>query len=259
MGQTRNVMIGTPCYGGLVTQVYLQSLIKLVAEVKVLGAPGETQVGLAVRTHQDSLVTRARNSIVAAFLDEPLLTHLMFIDADTGFEPLQIKRMLDFDHEVVAGVYPVKAIDWNRIAQRAAGQHLSGEQLRTIGLSYVGVTCTGAEREERDGFVTAQYAGTGFMLIRRDAIEKLIAAYPETKYRSAHVNEPPSEHRYNFFDCQIAADGIYLSEDYTFCQRWRKLGGKVWLDLRSELKHVGTFEFQGTPVVELVKPAAPEK
>ena len=44
--------------------------------------------------------------------------------------------------------------------------------------------------------------------------------------------------------------GTYLSEDFTFCHRWRKIGGKVWLDTRTALKHVGSYEFQGTPVID---------
>jgi len=254
MTAPRNILIGTPCYGGLLTQVYVQSLVALMANVRQLGAPGSSEVGLSLRTHQDSLITRARNSILTIFLDDPSLTHLLFIDADTGFELEQVKRMLDFDEELVCGVYPVKTFDWPRIAMGSPGR--TGEQMRASGLHYVGVPAVGAAREERDGFVTAQYAGTGFMLIRRSCAEKMIAAYPETKYRSAHIGEPPSENRYNLFDCVIDPEnGIYLSEDYTFCQRWRKLGGKVWLDLRSRLKHVGTYEFQGTPTMELTRKA----
>ncbi len=239
----------------MLTQVYVQSLVRLMAEVKTLAAPGTSEVGIGA-AHAPGFTDypRARNSVLTVFLDEPLLTHLLFIDADTGFEPAQIKRMLDFEEDVVAGVYPIKNFDWPRIALQATRQPQTADQLRAAGLHYVGIACSGAEREERDGCVTAQYAGTGFMLIRRAAALKMIAAYPETKYKSAHVAEPPSDNRYNLFDCQIdPVSGVYLSEDYTFCQRWRRLGGKVWLDLRSQLKHVGPYEFQGTPVIDLVK------
>ncbi len=245
----RNILIGTPCFGGLLTQAYVQSLISVMTDPKALAQPGATHIGISLRTHQDSLITRARNSVFTVFLDDPTLTHLLFIDADIGFEAKQIRRMLDLEEELVAGVYPVKVVNWDGAAG-IASKGASGEQLRAASTQYVGIPCNGDEREEKDGFVTAQYAGTGFMLIRRSAAEKLIAAYPETKYRSAHINEPPSENRYNLFDCTIdPASGVYLSEDYTFCQRWRKIGGKVWLDLKSPMKHVGTYEFQGSPMV----------
>ena len=37
----------------------------------------------------------------------------------------------------------------------------------------------------------------------------------------------------------------YLSEDYTFCHRWRAIGGRLWLDTQSRLVHVGPREFAG--------------
>ena len=63
----------------------------------------------------ESLVTRARNTLVANFLDDEHATHLLFVDADIGFSPTIIKRMLDFDHEVVCAPYPMKLINWSAI------------------------------------------------------------------------------------------------------------------------------------------------
>ena len=105
-----------------------------------------------------SLVTRARNTIVAAFLDLPAETHLMFIDADIGFGVDQVQRMLNFNEDVVAGMYPLKKINYDQATyQRAA----AGEPLQTAQLRYVGVPCEGDERKTRDGFVTGDYAGAG--------------------------------------------------------------------------------------------------
>jgi hypothetical protein len=121
----------------------------------------------------------------------------------------------------------------------------------------VGVPSPESEREERDGFVTAIYAGTGFMLIRRSAVERFISAYPETKYATTHTFPAAavqSANQYNVFDCLIEPETrTFLSEDFAFCHRWRRLGGKVWLDTRSCLQHVGTYDFCGTPLVETSK------
>jgi hypothetical protein len=253
MSSRPNIIIGTPCYGGLVTHVYLHSLLKVMA----YATAQNIGVGLWTAAH-DSLVTRARNSILSGFLDAPEATHLLFIDADTGFDPEHLGRFLAFGEDVVAGMYPVKNLDWSRAAQRCAEDHLTIEQLREAGLHFVGVPCAADEREERDGFVTAKYAGTGFMLIRRAAVERLAAAYPETKYRSTQTYPAPvrpSENLYNLFDCMIDPESrTYLSEDFTFCHRWRRIGGKVWLDTRSRLRHVGSYEFQGSPPIERTQP-----
>jgi hypothetical protein len=103
--------------------------------------------------------------------------------------------------------------------------------------------------------MTGSYAGTGFMMIKRAALERMIAAHPETKYKVAQTYpkpERPSQNLYNLFDCMIDPEtGEYLSEDFTFCRRWRELGQKLWLDTQSALVHVGSSEFRGEPLVKL--------
>jgi hypothetical protein len=92
------------------------------------------------------------------------------------------------------------------------------------------------------------------MLIRRGAVERLISEYPESQYRSLHVYPPrarASENQFNLFECMIDPETrAYLSEDYAFCHRWRQIGGKVWLDTRSRLRHIGPYEFCGTPTIQ---------
>jgi hypothetical protein len=252
MSSTRpNVIIGTPCYGGMMSHDYVHSLLKLVG----YAPKHDFRVGLWTAAH-DSLITRARNSIVAGFLDTPHATHLMFIDADIGFLPEHVHRLLRFDEDLVAGMYPVKDLDWSRLA-RQASKDPSAETLREAGLHFVGVPLPASEREERDGFVTGKYAGTGFMLIKRSAILRLVEAHPETKYHRMQTfpaAREQSDHQYNLFDCMIDPETkTYLSEDFTFCRRWRALGGKLWLDTESRLRHVGVQEFQGRPTFELAK------
>jgi hypothetical protein len=244
------VLIGTPCYGGLVTHVYMQSMLKLMMAPPQPGV----RLGIIMSAH-DSLITRARNAIVANFLDTPDATHLMFIDADIGFEPKELYRLLALDEDLAAGRYPLKVRDWVRtmaLAQAAP----PGANLESLGLSYVGHPCAVEEIETRDGFMTGIYAGTGFMMIKRRVLERMIAAYPETKYREAQTYPKaaqPSAHLYNLFDCMIDPEtGDYLSEDFTFCHRWRKLGEKLWLDTQSSLLHVGSHEFKGEPLVKMV-------
>lgn len=73
------------------------------------------------------------------------------------------------------------------------GRAQAGEPLDCAGLRYVGVPCEGADAELRDGFVSGVYAGTGFMLIRRGVLRRMIEAFPETRYTAAHTPPVPSE------------------------------------------------------------------
>jgi hypothetical protein len=237
-----HLVVATPCFGGLVGQRYMQSTIALLQY--------GTQMGLQVSIEllgYDSLITRSRNALVARFMDTPTATHLLFVDADTGFNVEQVLRMLHFDQDIVAGMYPLKLIDWDEAALTRARR---GEPVETAPLRYVGTPCEGAALDKRDGFITGQYAGTGFMMIKRQTLERMMRAYPHTRYTAAHTAAVPSRspHQYALFDCMIDPDnGHYLSEDYTFCRRWRDIGGKLWLDTKGELIHVGPHEFLGQP------------
>jgi hypothetical protein len=240
-------MIATPCFGGLLTQGYVESIVDLM---QYAGAEG-FRVDLALLGN-DAMITRSRNTLVSAFLDAPDLTHLMFVDADIKFEPKALGRMLRFGEEVVAGLYPLKITDWSDSIQRQAQL---GETPEQSALRYVGTLCQGDQLEIRDGFATALYAGTGFMLIQRSALLKMIEAHPELKYGQVHAYPPRpsrSQHQYALFDSLIEPHtGAYLSEDYAFCHRWRELGGKVWLDSRSKLTHIGSHAFAGDTTLRL--------
>jgi hypothetical protein len=234
------VFIATPCFGGLVSQHYMQSIISLI---QYAGQAGFDAM-LALLGH-DSLITRSRNTLVSQFLSTSA-THLLFIDADISFEPEQVHRMLCFDRDFVAGIYPLKVIDWGQNAMRRA---TTGEALTSAPLLYVGTLCEGAELEREGAFATGVYCGGGFMLVKREVILRMIEAYPESRYNKVHAfSNAKAEENYALFECQIDPETkAYISEDFGFCQKWRDIGGKIWLDTEGKLTHIGSYHFQGDP------------
>ena len=100
-----------------------------------------------------------------------------------------------------------------------------------------------------NGLIRLHDAGTGFMMIKRSAIDKMIGSYPELKYNN-DLNTGPElqEFFYAMFDTMLdPTDKRYLSEDYTFCRRWQAIGGDIWLDPSISLNHYGSYNFQGNP------------
>jgi hypothetical protein len=239
MPKTICLVVATPCFGGQISVVYAASLFKLQKvlraadiELKVLFKDG------------DALITRARASLVAQFLDDPAATHLLFIDADIGFEPTQVLRLLDCGADLCAAIYPIKRIDWDKVkAAIMAARPDPG----SAALSYVFEVADPAAVVMRAGFVKVRYAGTGFMMIRRDALSRMCAHYPQLRYRRDHSTEAAtaSDNRFALFDCVIDEHGTYLSEDFSFCRRWSDMGGEIWADLNSTLNHVGPLVFRG--------------
>jgi hypothetical protein len=237
-----HLVVGTPCYGGQVTSVYAASLLKLQHACLKRGDIDFS----ALMPGGDALITRARQNIVAHFLENAAATHLLFIDADIGFEPEQVVRLLDFDVDMVAAVYPTKRVNWPKVEALAKSGR---EGLEAASLSYVFELEDPRRVGVRNGFIKVRYAGTGFLLIRRAALIAMIERYPELRYTREHNTEDPlsgSRWRSALFNCFIdEATGTYLSEDFSFCRRWTDMGGEIWADSESRLTHVGPISFSG--------------
>ena len=237
---TVNLVIATPCFGGQVSVLYAASLLKLqkLARVykdfkyKILFKDG------------DALITRARASLVAQFLDDPHATHLLFVDADIGFEPDQIFRLIECGADMCAAIYPIKRMDWDRIKKTVEAARPNPA---AAALKYVFEVDDPNAVIESNGFVRVRYAGTGFLMIRREALERMCAKYPALRYKRDHSIDAAtaSDNRFALFECMIAEDGTYLSEDFAFCKRWIDIGGEIWADLKSKLNHVGPMTFCG--------------
>ena len=192
----------------------------------------------------DALITRARASLISQFLDDPGATHLLFIDADIGFDPEQVLRLIQSGADMSAAVYPIKRIDWDKVKRTI---EIARPNPAAAALQYVLEVDDPNAVIEQAGFVKVRYAGTGFLMVRRQALERICAHYPQLKFKRDHSIDAAtvSENRFALFECMIAEDGTYLSEDFAFCKRWTDMGGEIWADLKSKLTHVGPMAFHG--------------
>jgi len=245
------LVIGTPCYGRQVTDLYAGSLLKLQMACSQRGIRMLVQM-----LGSDALITRARQNIVADFLANEAGTHLLFIDADIGFEPDQVFRLMDFDAEMSAAVYPIKRIDWNKVQACVSASRVP---LASAALTYM-IEFAGNRVQVVDGFAKVNYAGSGFLMIKRQVLLRMIEHYPELRYGHDHKPEDKlggSQYRCALFNCVIDQEsGVYLSEDFSFCKRWTDMGGEIWADMQSRLTHVGAVNFQGDISTQFMKAAA---
>ena len=196
----------------------------------------------------NSLITRSRNTLVTQFLNTPGATHLLFIDADIAFEASQVYHMLSFDQDFVAGIYPLKVIDWSNRGDEAGGERGRDLPNRPAALRRHALRRQRA-RTRKAASRRASIAAAAFMLLKRQMIERMIAAYPESRYKSVHAySNAKGDVNYALFECMIDKEtNAYISEDFGFCQKWRDIGGKIWLDTEGKLTHVGAYNFQGDP------------
>lgn len=232
-------MIATPCFGGQITETYFQSMIGTYAWAQA------NDVSLGVYTISgESLIPRARNSLVMNFLNDydGIFEDLFFIDADQGWTPENFKRLLEAPYDIACGVYPKKKIHWS-LAQKAwLDQPENLEFVVANSVMYSSAVPDHTMLTD-DGFTLCRNGATGFMRIRRQVIETMIAAYPELEYDKDPEAEP-GKIAYALFDPYIEDNGvsrIYLGEDYAFCRRWQSLGGEIYSDIAGPLiQHVGT-------------------
>ena len=204
----------------------------------------------------ESLVQRARNYIVDEFLRSEC-SHLMFIDSDIGFNPKDVLALVGLQisdpekYDIVTGPYPKKTIAWEKVA-RAAAEGYGNENpfmLEQFTSDYVFNPVKGMTQFRLGEPVEVSEAGTGFMLISRQALEKYRDAFPELAYRPDHVRTNQFDGSRDitaFFDCVIdPASKRYLSEDYFFCRKAREIGLKVWMCPWMQINHVGSYIFKG--------------
>jgi hypothetical protein len=244
--------IATPCFGGQVSSLYAASIFKLQRALQSIPA-----VELVVHLRDgDALITRARADLVALFLDDPAATHLLFVDADIGFEPDQVMRLIACGADMAGGAYPIKRVNWDKARNVIDSRR---PNIPAAVLDYV----LEVEDPERiavvDGVARVRYAGTGFLMVRRHALERMCRHYASLQFRREHSISDPlagSANRFALFECIIdPASGIYLSEDFSFCKRWTDMGGEIWADLTSRLDHVGPATFHGDVATQFEAPA----
>ena len=213
--RTTRVHMCMPCYGGMLTEQTFMSYIKWANTARQLG------IDWTVETMtNESLISRARNTLTAKFLNTEGSTHLMFIDADIGWEPWHLLVLLDRQKDVIGGLYPMKSLPIKWCVNGIPGKE-----------------------EGTDNLVEVSKTGTGFLLIKRDVFEKL-DAHPAVKPFANDIGLPAELNPFmkTYFDTAVR-EGRYYREDWTFCENWRDLGGEVWVDKRVLLRHTGTYTF----------------
>lgn len=239
----KSLMLATPMYGGNCKGEFARSVMELGMVCRDLGVPFTT-----LFTYNASLITRGRNDLADAFLKSDL-THMIFIDADIVFHPLDVIRCLASDHELIGGPYPMKDIDWPWVRDLImAKPDVTEEELERMSRQYhFNYNDNQPLAYDRSQFLEVHNVSTGFMLITRSVYEKIAEKWPERTYATNYAKEIVRGVRrtvYNYFHTDVE-DNELLSEDYYFCKRWKETGGKVWLAPWMRMQHIGDRTYGG--------------
>jgi hypothetical protein len=252
----------TPCFGSVCYVNYVDCLMKTMS----LCSHFDVDINILF-CKNDSLVSRARNNLVAKAMADPNTTHIMFIDNDITWNPIDILKLIISEKPIVGGAYPLKSYKWDKVLHPGVIQGLinrknnhpvlkdmlSDTEMVQFNAVKYNVNYLSNNLQIEGNMTKIKHLATGFMMIQRNVIEKMMQAFPSTKYTDdVHFLENhEQEFAYALFDCGVE-DGHYLSEDWMFCQRWTKMGGSIYLDVSINLVHTGIEDYKGSYVTTIV-------
>ena len=235
------LMIATPMYGGMCTGHFMVGVLQTINKMQSVGV----QVYF-VQMRNESLITRARNELTRIFMEQGF-DYLMFIDSDISFDGNAVAQLMAADRDIVCGIYPKKEVDWAAVEKAAKeGKENLKDYSGAFVLNFANELGQVLETDA-DGCVEVRHGGTGFMLIKRrvfDVLSEAVPSYRPSTIKDANGNFLKPETK-EYFATSIDDSGCLLSEDYHFCELWRKHGGKIYVNPFIKLEHVGTYVYGG--------------
>lgn len=229
--------VATPCFGNKVEADYMIDMMNLDYACHQWGIPFDIRL-----IGNLPMLPLARSTCVKHFLESGF-SHMLFVDADVSFNPFNAKRLLDANKDICCSIYPKKAIYWSRLIGKTFA---SVPELEQASLEYTHNNKAGTEVDE-NGFLEVNTAATGFMLIKRVVIEKMIEAYPELQFKPNYrANDVWADDKnlYALFDPMIdPVTREYHGDDNAFCKRWTGIGGQIYVDTLNPLTHLGVHHF----------------
>lgn len=210
-----SILIGTPAYGGMMHCDLVDQLLRY------------QQGGLAfslMTIGNESLITRARNTVLAEFHARKEHTHLLFLDADVVVTLDSVRRMLAAGVDVIGAPVALK------------GRNKDGSRIFNLGRAL----------GEKGTLIQVERVGTAALLLSRAAVDALVAkacnegrVYARSKH-SRGESAQASVH-YDIFRVGVVGEE-YLSEDYWVCHELRELGFNIHIDPAIVTRHMGTVE-----------------
>lgn len=212
----QRVFIAVPTYSGSVGAAFSMSMFEAI---QILDA-GSIAVDYCIQTG-NCHVDDARNAMVREFIKTDC-TDLVFIDEDVGFDGADLYRLCKHECDFVAGVYPCKQDETEFPVLTEPGKEIWSNS---------------------DDLVDAEAVPTGFLRMRRNVIEKMIEAFGERKF-FGRGQENESPHCILFE--RTYEDGKRYSGDYSFCRKWKSIGGKIFVNPNFKFTHTGNKAWSGS-------------
>lgn len=258
------IMIATPAYGGEVTTTYCDALIWLLDHFR----EKHPQIRFQHRFLSLSVLPFMRNLYASLVLQDESFTHLLFVDADMGFAPSLIERMIAAGKPVVGSMAPLRKLDLARyyslkdeIADPKVAQVVAMDYANAGAIDFKGAAGKPGESRSFDDLIVdgscirVRKTGAGVLLIHRSVFARLKERYPElwcTQIADTYAQFGLTKGVLQCFEPMPDEHGLYGGEDAAFCRRWVEgCGGEIWSVITETIVHVGTERFVGNFLTKL--------
>jgi hypothetical protein len=210
----KTVLIGTPAHDGRVEVYYVNSLL----QTKEFLAANNIICNVIFMSY-DSLVQRARNDLVKIAVEQNY-DYLFFIDSDMIWEPKWLLDLINTPVDVISGTARKKTDNEMVFAIKIKQDFLNAERLPS-----------------NNDVMEVEGTGMAFTKITKSALKKVwdISKPYKNGEREGRM----------VFDIGIDDKGELFSEDTSFCNKWKSLGGKTWVNISMTCGHIGSKIFSG--------------
>lgn len=214
---TGKVVIATHFYELRAWSPFLVSLVTTIGVLSRLGIEWDFCEG----SEWDA--ENGANKVFTRFIDESDATDLLWIDADQDWRAEDVYRILTHDQPIVAATYRMK----NAWEHYAGTDHCVKQDGQHVGTMLA----------DGSALLLTEKIPCGFTRYKREALVEYVKAYPE-RYDS-HAGEC-----YAIWMRGIV-DGKQMMPDYRFSERWRAMGGKLYIDPMLQVGHIGVARYGG--------------
>ena len=210
MEQLRRVLIGIPALDGKIDAGCADSLFD---SIKLALYHGINLIPSIL--HNESILPAARNCLLRSAYENGV--DIVFIDADERWVPEALLAVVQSPYDVVGLPYVKKTDEPHQYNLK--------------------VTDLSALVPDSEGYCKVQAIGTGFLKISHNALSALWDSHPDVTFRGKTLKA--------ICEYGVTADGDFIGEDITLCNKLRALGYDIMLNTNYTVSHLGTKQWDG--------------
>jgi len=213
----KHVWIAVPAYTGT---IHMGTMRSIIADLLKLAERGDRVT--IFDESGNAMIGDCRGLICAQFLASDA-TDLVFVDADVAWESGALLKLVDHPVDFVAGIYPQR-----RDPEAYCVQWIQSRKDLIA--------------DPATGLLEVEGVPAGFMRLTRAMLERMVDAYPDTVFVCDAADTGLVHDLFGAF----RVGKVKFGEDYSFCRRWREIGGQVWVDAEIRMGHCGYKTFVGS-------------